>query len=205
MRTPKIFLSKRKDLRQVLKGIEIEEHPKTVKYLLRNCEEFLDEYNKFRKQVLMKCIEKAYKTGVELAEDIIYTKHDLEEFSQRIPLKRNDHVYLGVYLSALINKVITEKDVLTLNLNAELDGLGAYLERGTIIIKRGTLDYTGSFMEGGTIIVYGDVRDFTGLSMKKGRIIVRGQIKGHYTGLCMIGGEVIKTARKVSLDSIIKE
>lgn len=208
MKLPKSFISK-KVLDQLKEPEEQTCNPKTVEYLLETCEEFLETYDKFLQKQTDSDYKAAYSIGEELAKEIKYAKLDVEELSQkikeetlnyswqpRIESKNKERRYLGIYISALINKVIKEDDIITLKLNLELEAIGMRLKRGTLITQGNVGNYLGSEMEGGEIVAEGRVKDFIGLSMKGGKITLKGEIQAHYIGLCMTGGEITKKGQK---------
>src|SRR5690606_38098648 len=57
---------------------------------------------------------------------------------------------------------------------SEIDGLGAGLRSGTLIIEGNVGRHLGARMEGGSITVTGDAGDDLGQEMAGGRIVVRG-------------------------------
>lgn len=206
MEIPKDLIPKRKDLgekmEQLLKGAKTVGHnPKIVEYLLDSCCEFLEDYKKSlqdrRADIDFKA---AYRLGKKLAKEMKYTKYDLEELVQKLgteeklwKLQAGKGKYLGFYLSALVNKIITKNDNIILEGYVNLIGLGSHLERGTVTIRGDVSNYAGAFMKGGELIVKGWVGNFIGIGMKGGRITVKGGIQANYIGLDMTGGEIIKT------------
>ena len=52
---------------------------------------------------------------------------------------------MGIYISALINKIITEEDIITLRPNEELDGMGLSLQKGTLIIESNVKNNAGKY------------------------------------------------------------
>lgn len=134
-------------------------------------------------------IETMYNVGRVLANDIGYTKSDLEELSENITEDAFEDRNLGFYLSALINKVITENDKVVLKPKVDLTGLGVFLQRGKLIIKGDVLDYTGAFMRGGMILVKGNIKYWTGYFKQGGLIVIEGN-EGMFTAFRMRGGNI---------------
>ncbi|MBU4502537.1 MAG: hypothetical protein KKA79_08115 [Nanoarchaeota archaeon] len=155
-------------------------NPEVINALLAVGEEFLenkyDDYENF------------YDIGVGLVRGLRYGLKDVEEMSKRI--KYGQSRFLGVYLSVLVNKVITEKDIVTLTLEEKLNCIGMYLQKGTLIIKGNTIDYTGRGMKGGMLIVEGNANNTTGCYMEGGNLIVKGNANDA-TGGSMVGGKLI--------------
>ncbi|MBU4501180.1 MAG: hypothetical protein KKA79_01195 [Nanoarchaeota archaeon] len=154
--------------------------PRVVAALLDISEEFLeqacDDYDGF------------YDIGVGLVRGLKYGLKDVEELSKRI--KYGQSKLLGIYLSVLVNKKIKEKDTVTFTLEEELDSVGLYLQKGTLIIKGNTNNNTGFYMEGGKIVVKGNVNNFTGFYMVGGGLVVEGNAND-FTGCYMGRGELI--------------
>lgn len=87
MNLPKSFILKNK--RDLEKHIEYllkkqTPNPKTISLLLKSCEEFLEEINSGLGNYEEYEGESLYGLGEQLAEEIRYTKHDLEIFNQEI-------------------------------------------------------------------------------------------------------------------------
>lgn len=180
MDIPKSFKPKNKSLELKIKqGYS----PKRVSILLDSCNEFIEKQKG-------KDFPTAYKIGKKLAKTYSYTKQDLEYLSKRID---SDCEWLGVYLSALANKVIKKEDNIILTLDACLSCIGMYMKKGTITVKGDILDYTGQFMEGGKIIVEGNAGEETGRFMEGGVIEVYGKIKSISSNL--LGGAILKNGR----------
>lgn len=183
MKLPKTFVPE-KDLEKVTK--ELLSHDLRINRLLVSCEDFLDKSIGTSPAV-------KYAVGEEFASSIVYDKEDVEELSKRIKLQEGSDVsiekYLGFYLSALINKVITDQDEIVLALGFELAGIGFYLPRGIVIVKDSVGDWTGGCMTGGKLEIGGNAKDYTGSFMKKGLIIVEGDV-GILTGYMAEEGEI---------------
>lgn len=199
MNIPKGLIKKdKKKLKQLMEGPKI----LTGQAMLReSCMTFLE------KQTILRDYSEMYNLAEEIAEKTVYTKDDLEDLSQEIAapskhnwykedlneeeriekgiLYENEHSYLGLYLSALVNKIIKEDDVIRLAMNdLKLEGLGAYLKKGFLRIEGSTRFYTGFKMQGGTLIVEESTGNYTGFKMQGGTLIVR-KTAGFRTGIHM--------------------
>ncbi len=156
----------------------------TVGMLLKNCKTFLD------KQFHITELSEVYKMGEDLVKKLDFTKEDVEEVSQRIEVNNDDYKYAGFYLSALINKIITEQDVINLKFDVELFGVGSYLKTGKLIIDGYVGHFLGHCMEGGEIITKKDAGNNVGNGMQAGKIIINGDV-GCSTGIFSEGGDII--------------
>lgn len=180
MKLPKTFTHKKglKDIESLLKGYN--HSPLATTHLLDISEQF-SEKGEFS-------YGKRYLKGVELTKNLKYTLKDVEELTKNIGLIRQDP-YFGVFLSVLINKVITKEDKIVLTLDGKLNGLGMCLQKGTVVIEGDLHDNTGAYMEGGKLIVKGNTNNLTGHSMKGGELIIKGNTND-WTGNFMEGGKV---------------
>ncbi|MBM3199338.1 hypothetical protein FJZ53_00250 [Candidatus Woesearchaeota archaeon] len=195
MKIPKIFTPD-KNLDTYLEKL-LSEKPKlrgydenTVIMILKRRKAFLD------KQVGVSHLDSLYRIGERLIEDFEFTKEDIEEAIRRVEPYGKEDRFSGFYFSALINKVITEKDIMDLKFYEELAGLGAYLKAGTlsldgyvcfalghcmeggeIIMNQSTGTDAGNGMEGGRIVIHGDAGNRLGIFSKRGEIVVYGNIK----------------------------
>lgn len=184
MDVPKSFRPKNKNLElKIKKGYS----PERVNILLESCNEFIEKQKD-------KDFPTAYRIGRKLAKTYTYTKQDLEYLSKRID---SDCEWLGIYLSALANKVIKKEDNIILRLDSYLSCIGMNQKRGTITVKGDVLDFTGQFMEGGKIIVEGDAGEDTGRFMEGGVIEVYGKIKSISHN--WIGGVILQGHKTVRL------
>ncbi|MDP2906415.1 MAG: hypothetical protein Q8O03_00595 [Nanoarchaeota archaeon] len=156
----------------------------TVRILLKKCRTFLDKQEDIEKLLSL------YQVGENLAKELNYTKGDVEEASQRIETNSKEDKYSGFYLSALVNKIITEQEVINLKFYGELSGAGAYLKTGTLIIDGYVNFALGHCMEGGEIITKKDAGNDVGNGMISGRIIVKGDV-GHGIGIFSEGGDIV--------------
>jgi len=186
MKLPKAFVPKKnleKTVERLLKNPKV--NPDRVSLLLDHCEEIVN-MNHFN-------LTKIIKIGREAANELKYTKEDLEIMSLRLSTVRTNF-WLGLYISILLNKVIKEDDEVILNFGKEMSCLGSFLERGTIIIPH-DVDYnSGWFMRGGRLIIEGNAGYRTGENMRGGDIYVDGIIK-YLSKSC--GGNIYKKGIKV--------
>ncbi|MBU4502050.1 MAG: hypothetical protein KKA79_05625 [Nanoarchaeota archaeon] len=216
MKLPKSFRPE-KDLDSKIKDLLSSE---SLVYDPGAVEDLLDVGEYFLEQELDN-YEGFYHVGVGLVKGLKYDLKDVEELSKKI--KQGQNKRLGVYLSALINKKITEKDTITLTLEEELNGVGMYLQKGTLIIngnvnnsigwgmkdgklivKGNAYDYTGWCMEGGEVVVKGNANDNTGCYMKGGELVVEGDVND-FTGFDMAGGELVVEGRISSISDLFKK
>jgi len=123
-----------------------------------------------------------------------YNLNDIERFCLEIRNRNTKFFcdYFGVYLSALINKIISDGDKITLQLRGLKDGIGyigSELKKGKIIVNGNAGNYIGEKMEGGEIVVYGSVGDEVSCQMYGGRIRIKGSA-GDHLGRFMDKGEI---------------
>jgi formylmethanofuran dehydrogenase subunit C len=201
MKIPKTFIPN-KDLEETIEMLLLEKpdtdnyDKKTVSMLLRSCSAFTKQRNNIHPY-----LEDIYQLGGKLANMMPhFAKDDLEELSKRITAENCQDMYLGFYISALINKIVTENDMVTLRLDVELYGIGAYQKKGTTTVKGDLGYFAGHFLEGATLIVEGNTGNRTGNGMKMGRIVITGEA-GEDTGDFMKGGEIITYGRIKSVSS----
>jgi len=121
-------------------------------------------------------IDDLYDSSEKLVNELDYSKSDLERFAEEIKLNTGEEL-IGFHFSVLINKIIKPDDVITLNLKYDLDGLGAFLKKGTIVVNNDLGNGTGWCMTNGKIIVNGDVKTHTGFLMLDGELHISGDIK----------------------------
>ncbi len=174
MKVPKMFVPEKGSERALEKIINFKEEDlfnTRVERLLSSCYEFLE--TKYGSQ------EVKYRVGEDFAKKIIYTLKDVENLSKRIsletPWSEFDAENLGFYFSALVNKIVTEKDTVNLILGMRLSGIGSYLAKGNVIAQGSTGSYTGIRMAGGKLTILGDAADYTGLDMTGGVIRITGK------------------------------
>lgn len=93
----------------------------------------------------------------------------------------NQVVELGEFFDVSIDD---NEDTLVFDTNIDLKKIkriGAFLDKGDILVKGSAGMYVGAFMEGGRILVEGDVGPFSAMDMKGGELIVKGNA-GDYLG-----------------------
>jgi len=206
MKIPRIFIPN-KDLEETIETLLLEKTDEN-NYDKEALSRLLKSFGTFTKQLekenIRPYLDEIYKIGERLSDRMPhFTKDDLEELSKRLASKDNLNLYSGFYLSALINKIITENDIITLNINLELYGIGAYQKKGTTTVKGDLGYFAGHFLEGATLIVEGDTGNRTGNGMKIGRIVITGGT-GEDTGDFMSGGEIIAYGKVKSVSSDCK-
>ena len=108
MKLPTGFIQENKgygeSIEDLLKRPKLDYNPETVSNLLDLGEEFLEKTNNILHY------QDVYDTGIKIAGDVSYTLKAVKELSKKIKIKCEEDRWLGLYLSALINKIITEKD-----------------------------------------------------------------------------------------------
>jgi len=161
LKLPKIFTRRKKSNKRVKKILKEKYSPYTLTELVQSCDEFLSKDLFFPASM--------YETGLELAEKIDYNRADLKKLCGKLV----DRPELGLYVSALVNKIIKETEVMELDFKDEFNGLGAYLKQGTLIINNAKY-FAGYHMEGGKIIIRNDASDRVGWKMKGGNIFIKG-------------------------------
>jgi len=177
MRLPQAFVRNKdsgKEVERLLKEPKKEENLFALEDLLESCEEYLAEgkYLSFYD---------SYKLGEELANKSNYNKKELEELNREIIIKEIEN--LGVYFSALVNKIISVNDTLTLKFDRKFECLGVYLKKGTLITEGSTGNWTGYNMKGGKIYIQKNAGKKTGYQMSGGEIHVEGEIE-HISSSC---------------------
>jgi len=167
MKLPKSFIPE-KDLDSKVKNLlkEPDYSFKNINLLLSTCKEFLEEEVHFSHN-------EAYFFSLDLVKNISYSKEDIEKLSEEI-VSINYTDWLGLHFSALINKIIQNDDIITLNFHKKLTGLGTYMEKGKLIVD-GDLKYiTGYFMGGGEIHVNGKIENIA--QNCEGKIYCKGNL-----------------------------
>jgi len=192
MRLPQTFIpEKKQNINEILQEPKEEINPNAIEELLKSCKKFLEKEQNLP-------FSRCYELGEELANEIKYNKKDLEKLSQEITITEKDK-YLGLYLSALVNKIIKEKEMITLKLDKKWDCLGAYLRKGILEIDSNIGNETGCEMTGGKIIIKGNAGYYTGSQVKNGELIIYGDT-GEWTGLEMAYGEIYVEGEIESFD-----
>ncbi|MBU4501563.1 MAG: hypothetical protein KKA79_03160 [Nanoarchaeota archaeon] len=188
MKLPKSFRPV-KDLEENIECLlkEPDYNPKIVSYLWDSCEDFLENTTDLG---FLKDRYYCYYYGEKLAQKIDYNKTELEILSQKITITKENDKWLGIYLSALVNKIINEDDEITLTPKYPLNGIGECHKKGRLIVQGNASDYTGFYMKGGRLVVEGNANDNTGYGMVGGELVVEGNANG-FTGCCMSGGRLV--------------
>ncbi len=153
--------------------------------------------------------EKGYRIGEKLAEKIGYAKEDLECVVRNLRqaadyltpyiihknffLKYTYDKSIGLYLSALVNKIIEEEPIKLL-VRTTLHGLGAFHKKGTLVIEGNIGKMAGYRMLDGKLIINGNAGWATGYESTGGKIIVNGGIS-HVAKCCK--AEVYQSDKKV--------
>jgi len=178
MKLPKTFIPKKKqNINRLLKPKE----EKADEFALETILESLNNYIKYKD--IFASLHNQYETCKKIIENLVnvektsYSKKEIEELSKDITIDDLTQHMAGIYFSALVNKIITDNEIITLNFEKQLSGLGVYLPKGTLIIQGDAGNHTGNSMTGGKIIVKGNAGDYTGCWMKDGEIHVEGEIK----------------------------
>lgn len=160
-------------------------NPVAVSKLLNSFQEFLKISNeKFL------TIDESYAVGKKLAHGLDYAKYDLEEISSWLKAINHGDTYQGIYLSALINKIIKDDENIMIRPTTILSCIGSYLQKGKLIVEGHTASFTGHKMMGGELHIKGDCGVSAGNQMKEGKIIVQGSLDND-VGPSMSGGEII--------------
>jgi len=189
MKIPKSFrLEKDLDekVEELLKQEKLRGTPdsKVVGQLLETCDIFIYRINAKQSS------QGTRFEGIRLANSVNYTGADLKFLSSAIQVKSDDYHDLGFYLSILANKIVPEGDSITLEINSELHGLGAFLDKDiTLIIDGDSYGFAGADMKDGRLIINGSCQLHTGWDMTGGEIIIEGS-GGHNVGWLMKGGVI---------------
>ncbi|MBM3200379.1 hypothetical protein FJZ53_05555 [Candidatus Woesearchaeota archaeon] len=191
MKIPELFLQEKglnERVDRLLKH-SAKNHTKTVERIICQCEYFLEQEQGVNG-------DNKYIIGRTLANQIFYTKRDVEEFSKVLmkdPILSNvleQESGLGFFFSALINKVLKKKEKINLHMGGKINGMGAYLERGELLVHGDVHNWAGFFLNGGTVKILGSARDYTAHGMNKGRLYVKDNLGGT-VGYQAIGGEIL--------------
>jgi len=130
-----------------------------------------------------------YQIGERLAKELKYTKSDLENvvgnlyqgddlskpyvFHKNFLLRFTYEKSIGVYISALVNKIIGEYP-LNLHIRTLLQGIGCFQKKGTLVVYGSVGKMAGYKMEGGLLVINGNTSWGTGYDMTGGKLIVNG-------------------------------
>jgi len=148
---------------------EAEYNSAKVNYMLDICEEFIFEVKASNLR-----LKRAYSLGKRLAPDFDYNKKDLEAMVKQIKIKDDKDIFLGIFVSALWNRINSSNDKILLKPSCKLMGLGFYLDKSLVTIEGDVGEYLGYNLRGGKIVVKGNVGSYTGYLMNYGEIIIKG-------------------------------
>jgi len=182
IKIPKTFVPKKdlkKDMKKLIEKPQKKVNISELELLIESC----GYYTERRKGLDP---DDSYIVGLRTADKLTYDKHCLEELSKRATM---DDVWLGIYFSALFNKIIKENEIITLELEKSLIGLGIYMKKGILVIEGDVKESVGGRMEGGEIYVKGNAGRGTGESMEGGEIHIERNV-GIATGYKMIDGKI---------------
>ncbi|MBU4501565.1 MAG: hypothetical protein KKA79_03170 [Nanoarchaeota archaeon] len=168
MKLPKTFRPD-KDLeektKQLVKSAGVIAHfDARLDNLFEGCKDFI-------KKTGIAGVEEAYHIAQDIIGDINYSMTDVEELSAKI---KKGPSKLGFYFSALVNRVIPDGGVITLDLNWTFDGVGCYLDKGLLQINGDVGNFAGAYIDGGEIYIAGSTQDYLAHNSKSGTIIVQG-------------------------------
>jgi formylmethanofuran dehydrogenase subunit C len=132
-------------------------------------------------------LDKSYEDALALIPEIYYSLDDVVDLIKDQQENNIFHCFgsAGIYLSALLNRVIKDSDVIRIDIkpaegNSEkrlLMNLGMYLPRGKLIFNGdAVIGAIGYGMNGGEIIVKGNCKGEPAQSMKRGKITIEGDI-----------------------------
>lgn len=135
-----------------------------------------------------------YKRAEEIVRGINYSKYELQSFCNELSYyqKYDGFHWEGLYLSALVNKIINDDGKIMLDLSdigSKLDCVGAFLKKGMLIINSNAGQWTGYSMKDGELTINGDTEGYAGYDMKGGILRIKGRAK-YFTGDKMTGGKI---------------
>lgn len=187
MKIPKSFIPEKDKKNNLRRLLEQKQNEDTVRALLASCEEFS---RKIKDENHGHYPETWYEeVGIVLANSIEYTKYDLEALGKRIMMRKEQERNIGCYISALVNKIITEETIITMNFNKSFDNLGMLLQKGKLVLRGQVGDNVGYCMQDGMMVVEGSVGSHAGHRMDSGEIIIEGDAESHL-GFYMFGGKI---------------
>lgn len=186
MKVPSIFVPEKNseyDKKLKLKSL-------TGKMLLQGCEGFM------RKTAQMWMFQQMYEEAERMVQKISCTKKDVEDLSitidkiflNELENKLDKRCYeftvrdlyfyfpnIGIYLSALANKVLIDGETITLSPGYPLTGLGTSLERGALVIESEAGSHAGFMIKGGKLVLMKGTGGYLGCMAKGGEIHVEGE------------------------------
>lgn len=188
MKVPKTFVSENCSEKFLEKMLNFEKDRffnRHIDRLVSSCDQFLD--------LAFGSSDVKYGIGEKIANKYMYTLKDVENLSVRVfldsPWKAYDAENLGFYLSAMINKIITEDDTIGLTFGIRLAGIGSYLAKGKVVASSNAGSWVGANMTGGRLTILGNAEDYVAYEMKNGIISVTGKVGGT-VGYQAQGGEI---------------
>lgn len=138
--------------------------------------------------------EYSYKYALSKLERLDFSLSDVSSFASLVSSKNfsgeANYWTIGIFISAAINKIIKNDDILTLNfvdLDYPVDCIGFKLKHGKIILHGNAGDYLGEHMSGGEITIQGNAGYYIGYCMSGGCIVIQYNAGGHI-GRYMSGG-----------------
>src|SRR5579885_894198 len=138
--------------------------------------------------------EESYKHASSNLDKVNFFLSDVPIFARLISgeyfTDKANYWTAGLFISAAINKVIKENEIVTLGfpiLGFPVDCIGYGLKRGKIALQENAGDYLGEGMSGGEITIQHNAGYYLGYNMSGGRIIVHGNT-GDHIGTYMSGG-----------------
>ena len=146
--------------------------------------------------------EESYKVARYLASKFTYSKHDIRNFCDFL-IDIDGGFRAGIYVSALINKILTADDSITIDPTLLLNRFGYMHSKGKVIVKRSVGSGLGTYMTGGSIIVEGIAEDLVGYGMEGGEIYIK-KNAGNFVGSEMTGGIIKVDGVILSWSNLIK-
>ena len=129
-----------------------------------------------------------YKGFQNALANIDYTLADIEKICRKIEINHKT----GLFISAAINKIITENDTVTLDFNRkEVNELAYRLQKGHVILNGPAGDAAGEFMsDSASLTINGNAGDFVGHGMSGSASLTIKQIAGDDVGCFSSGGTI---------------
>lgn len=131
-----------------------------------------------------------YSTCYKSAREAEYTPEDINAFLNRIKIKDDQRDELGIYVSALANKLLTENGTININVgDKKLHFLGSFMSKGCINVSGNLGNFVCYEMSGGNANIFGNAGDFLALGMSGGTVNVHGYV-GEKAGAEISNGEI---------------
>lgn len=127
-------------------------------------------------------LDKGYETALSLVPNMNYSLDDVINLIEEYQNKNEFGFYSpGIYLSALINKVIQPNDVATFKITNKkfAENIGIFLPQGKLIIEGDLGGDLGYKMSGGEIILKGSCVGNVAQRMKCGKILIEKNLEDH--------------------------